>query len=355
MDHEELNEVEMPLSADAFQMVTDEDLPEPGNEAVPESQPADTDDLAEDNSLPEPGNAATQESIPSGTEAKPNGNKAPNTPKQQKRRPVMTGYKVDDDASAMSARVDKSSGRIILPLNAIPKDKKTTSRPFIIRKITLRTVFTQQFFLRTFSKIAESHYYLEMVYPKSAMERNNAEMIARTKEVVQQSRAEIENAVASFETDIANMRQEMENNGVVLPEGNDMGYTEPLEEQAKISSGLDRMLLNLIEKADQAVALQDMLRLTGIVNLEEAAANERRWRGMLMARYRRPTYLAHLAEAALRRRPGNDRKAPSGTPGSSPEGGAADNQETHGSADGDAVAAPTATRTRRAAKSSTAE
>jgi hypothetical protein len=183
-------------------------------------------------------------------------------------------------------RQNKKRPQFMLPMADIPDGKKTSSRAGIKRMVSLKSRGTQDLFFRTYGYLSDANYFLEIVAPGLASSRpDKPENGAFVKQFQDLTRDNMRNVRESVAKQIQMVREAMENNGID-PDSNAMVFTEPLSEEAIITSHLDSEFLGILENVDTLAGLRGMGSIFSIFSPDEMGAMERSLRREILSIYR---------------------------------------------------------------------
>ena len=223
------------------------------------------------------------------------------------------------DHSSGNKRQAKKRPQFMLPMADIPNGKKTSSRAGIKRTVSLKSRNTQDVFFRTYSFLSAANYFLEIVAPGIASTHpdkpEHATMVRQFQEL---TRDNMKSVKESLTEQIQMVREAMENNGID-PDPNALVFTEPLNEEAVITSQLDSEFLSLLESVDMLVGLRGLGSIFSVFSPDEMSAMERSLRREILSIYRTSVRNSRIAmQAAMGRyRP---RQVPDATATTTAEG-----------------------------------
>lgn len=199
-------------------------------------------------------------------------------------------------------RQNKKRPQFMLPMADIPDGKKTSSRAGIKRMVSLKSRGTQDVFFRTYGYLSDANYFLEIVAPGLASSHpDKPQNGALVKQFQELTRDNMRNVRDSVEKQIQMVREAMENNGID-PDSNAMVFTEPLSEEAIITSQMDSEFLSLLENVDTLAGLRGMGSIFSIFTPDEMGAMERSSRREILSIYRTALRNSRIAmQAAMGR------------------------------------------------------
>lgn len=174
---------------------------------------------------------------------------------------------------------------LLLPM---PADKKTNSRAGIRRTIHLSTRLSQEMYFRAYEKASNANYFLERIYPGMVSGRAGAD-----KAVVQEGFDEIirlwkglyTEAEETFDGIIQKVSERLEAEGVDA-EHLSTDFSEPLDEEALVTSRMDQHYLNILHKVDKTLGYISAAALYEIYADEEASKLELEVRRRMLTLYR---------------------------------------------------------------------
>ncbi|MBU2723897.1 hypothetical protein [Acidithiobacillus ferridurans] len=184
-------------------------------------------------------------------------------------------------------------------MSDMPRDKKTSSRAGIKRQITLKSSVTQEFYFRAYAQTSNAHYFLEKVAP-SVARRNSREdptRIDKVRAFQKESTDNMDVIIKNIQESIERVRAKMEDNGID-PDSNAQAFTEPLAEDAIITSRMDSQMLTILEHADNLEGLIGISSVLGVFDEDEINAMGSALRRQVFAIYRTNTRNARTAMSA---------------------------------------------------------
>lgn len=216
--------------------------------------------------------------------------------------PAHTETNTQPERTLGNIRKTKKRPQFMLPMADIPDGKKTSSRAGIKRMVSLKSRGTQDLFFRTYGFLSEANYFLEIVAPGLASSRaDKPENGAWVKQFQELTRDNMLNVRESVEKQIQMVREAMENNGID-PDSNAMVFTEPLSEEAIITSHLDSEFLGILENVDTLAGLRGIGSIFSIFSPDEMGAMERSLRREILSIYRTALRNSRIAmQAAMGR------------------------------------------------------
>lgn len=199
-------------------------------------------------------------------------------------------------------RSAKRKPQFMLPMADIPEGKKTSSRAGIKRTVSLKSRNTQDLFFRTYGYLSEANYFLEIVAPGLAATHpdkpEHATLVRQFQELTRDNMKSVRESVAM---QIQMVREAMENNGID-PDSNAMVFTEPLNEDAVVTSHLDSEFLGILESVDTLVGLRGLGSIFSVFSAAEMGAMEHSLRREIMSIYRTAVRNSRIAmQAAMGR------------------------------------------------------
>ncbi len=199
-------------------------------------------------------------------------------------------------------RSAKKKPQFMLPMADIPEGKKTSSRAGIKRTVSLKSRNTQDLFFRTYGFLSEANYFLEIVAPGLASTHpdkpEHATLVRQFQELTRDNMKSVRESVAM---QIQMVREAMENNGID-PDSNAMVFTEPLNEDAVITSHLDSEFLSILESVDTLVGLRGLGSIFSVFSAAEMGAMEHSLRREILSIYRTTLRNSRIAmQAAMGR------------------------------------------------------
>lgn len=206
------------------------------------------------------------------------------------------------DPASGNKRAAKKRPQFMLPMADIPSEKKTSSRAGIKRTVSLKSRNTQDVFFRTYSFLSAANYFLEIVAPGIASTHpdkpEHAALVRQFQELTRDTMKSVKESVAE-QTQM--VREAMENNGID-PDPDAMVFTEPLSEEAVITSQLDSEFLSLLESVDMLVGLRGLGSIFSVFSPDEMSAMERSLRREILSVYRTSLRNSRIAmQAAMGR------------------------------------------------------
>lgn len=201
-----------------------------------------------------------------------------------------------------NARTGKKKPQFMLPMADIPEGKKTSSRAGIKRTVSLKSRNTQDLFFRTYGFLSDANYFLEIVAPGLASTHpdkpEHAVLVRQFQDLTRDNMKSVRESVAA---QIQMVREAMENNGID-PDSNAMVFTEPLNEDAVITSHLDSEFLGILESVDTLVGLRGLGSIFSVFSPDEMSAMERSLRREILSIYRTALRNSRIAmQAAMGR------------------------------------------------------
>jgi hypothetical protein len=199
-------------------------------------------------------------------------------------------------------RSTKKRPQFMLPMADIPQGKKTSSRAGIKRTVCLKSRNTQDLFFRTYGFLSEANYFLEIVAPGLASTHpDKPEHATLVRQFQELTRDNMKNVRESVAMQIQMVREAMENNGID-PDSNAMVFTEPLNEDAVITSHLDSEFLGILESVDTLVGLRGLGSIFSVFSAAEMGAMEHSLRREILSIYRTALRNSRIAmQAAMGR------------------------------------------------------
>lgn len=199
-------------------------------------------------------------------------------------------------------RQGKKRPQFMLRMADIPEGKKTSSRAGIKRTVSLKSRSSQDLFFRTYSYLSDANYFLEIVAPGLAATHpdkpEHAELVRQFQEL---TRENMKNVRESLANQIQMAREAMENIGID-PDSNAMVFTEPLNEDAVITSHLDSEFLGILESVDTLVGLRGLGAIFSVFSAAEMGAMENSLRREVLSIYRTAMRNSRIAmQAAMGR------------------------------------------------------
>lgn len=136
----------------------------------------------------------------------------------------------------------------------MPREKKTNSRAGIKRSVKLAGKISQEMFFRTYPKVSDANYFLERIYPGMVLTRKGSDT-AVVKEGFEGITEFWKRLYSDYEEKLASMvlsvKERLESEGVD-PAGVEPDFSEPLDEEALVTSRMDQRYIGLLEAADEA-------------------------------------------------------------------------------------------------------
>ncbi|CDQ09176.1 conserved protein of unknown function [Acidithiobacillus ferrivorans] len=214
---------------------------------------------------------------------------------------TATAEKKPEKASGNN-RPGKKRPQFMLPMADIPEGKKTSSRAGIKRTVSLKSRNTQDLFFRTYGFLSEANYFLEIVAPGLASTHpDKPEHATLVRQFQELTRDNMKNVRESVAMQIQMVREAMENNGID-PDSNAMVFTEPLNEDAVITSHLDSEFLSILESVDTLVGLRGLGSIFSVFSAAEMGAMEHSLRREILSIYRTALRNSRIAmQAAMGR------------------------------------------------------
>ena len=136
----------------------------------------------------------------------------------------------------------------------MPREKRTNSRAGIKRTVRLAGKISQEMFFRTYPKVSDANYFLERIYPGMVLTRKGPDT-AVVKEGFEAITEFWKRLYSDYEEKLSSMvlsvKERLESEGVD-PAGVEPNFSEPLEEEALVTSRMDQRYIGLLEAVDEA-------------------------------------------------------------------------------------------------------
>jgi hypothetical protein len=174
---------------------------------------------------------------------------------------------------------------LLLPM---PADKKTNSRAGIRRSIHLSTRLSQEMYFRAYEKASNANYFLERIYPGMVSGRAGADKAVVQEgfdEIIRLWRGLYTEAEETFDGIIQKVSERLEAEGVDA-EHLSTDFSEPLDEEALVTSRMDQHYLNILHKVDKTLGYISAAALYEIYADEEASKLELEVRRRMLTLYR---------------------------------------------------------------------
>lgn len=188
---------------------------------------------------------------------------------------------------------------LLLPM---PADKKTNSRAGIRRSIHLSTRLSQEMYFRAYEKASNANYFLERIYPGMVSGRAGADKVVVQEgfdEIIRLWRGLYTEAEKTFDGIIQKVSERLEAEGVDA-EHLSTDFSEPLDEEALVTSRMDQHYLNILHKVDKTLGYISAAALYEIYADEEASKLELEVRRRMLTLYRYNIRYAFEAGILLR-------------------------------------------------------